>query len=153
MLINHTSMIAGHRLTSLEHIFYINWRVVWEINFLICGVYSLCTCLMVSWSKFCMWNVPGTFLIFRAIVSLYIYKTSDLFLARQYFCSPRKVFETLVLHIRAIESRFCGKNQQGKWDKQNQSSDHQSCFFCCFWIFKFSGCRISKSDRHLNWKQ
>ena len=42
-----------------------------------------------------MWNVPGTFLIFRAIVSLYIYKTPDLFLARQYFCYQEKYLKLL----------------------------------------------------------
>jgi hypothetical protein len=38
-----------------------------------------------------MWNFPGTFLIFRAIVSLYILKTPDQLLADTYFGTPRKV--------------------------------------------------------------
>ena len=87
---NHTPRIEAHRSTCLKPIFGINCSVVWELNFLKQGVYATCTCLRVSWSNMCMWNIPGTFLIFRAIVSLYIYKTQDLFFTKQYFNSQKR---------------------------------------------------------------
>ena len=149
---NHASRIKAHKSTSLKPIFGKNCDVVWKFNFLI-GCKSNKYMSRVSWSNIGTWNFPGTFLIFRAIVSLYILKTPDQLLADPYFGTPRKVWKLLYCISGPLKRRFWGKSQQGNRDKQNQSSHHQSHFFCQLRIFKFSACKIGKSVGHLNQKK